>query len=247
MNFGPIKQTTQEVAQKAAMTTRSHLRVREATPADVEAVVDVYFAAFDDNVMNQLMYPRGVSADTKKKFGAKLLPQPPSKDAGQGTTAKGQGFLYVAEYLPDGASADASGEIVAFAKWLLQREPSSEEEWKNEDFTATAEVWGDDCDLGVVDGFIGLMNRTQNEHAKGEAALCKCLTSAVNATTLIDFGSRSRHYWLQSQQTALRGWICPVGVGRQPCRQSWAPLPARSLSCWLRPLQEVWLRGCRSN
>ena len=198
------------------MTIRRRLRVREATPADVEAVVDVYFAAFDDNVMNQLMYPRGVSAEGRKKFGARLFPQPPSEDAGQGTKAKGQGFLYVAEYLPDGASTDASGEIVAFAKWLLQREPRPEEEWKKEDFTATAEAWGDDCDLGVVDGFIGVMNRAQSEHAKGEAALCKYLTLAVTATTFIDLGFRSQHYWLQSHQTTVRGRICPVGVGRQP-------------------------------
>ena len=199
------------------MTIRPRLRVREATPADIEAIVDVYFAAFDDNVMNQLMYPHGVSADARKKFGARLFPQPTSKDAGQGTTAKGQGFLYVAESLPDGASPDATGEIVAFAKWLLQREPRPEEEWENEDFTATAEVWGDDCDLGVVDAFIGLMNRSQSEHAKGEAALCKCLHLRLMRQLSLTWGSRSQHYWLQSHQTALRGWVCPVTVGRQPC------------------------------
>jgi ribosomal protein S18 acetylase RimI-like enzyme len=153
------------------MATRPHLRVREATPADVEAIVDVHFAAFDDNIMNQLMYPRGVSADARNKFGAKILPPPTSEDAGKNTTEKGQTLVYVAEYLPEGASTDGPGEIVAYAKWLLQREPRPEEEWRKDDFTATAEAWGDDCDLGVVDGFIGLMNRTQSEHAKGEAAL----------------------------------------------------------------------------
>jgi GNAT superfamily N-acetyltransferase len=153
------------------MATRPNLRVREATPADVEAIVDVHFAAFDDNIMNQLMYPRGVSADARNKFGAKILPPPTSEDAGKDTTAKGQTLVYVAEYLPEGASTDGPGEIVAYAKWLLQREPRPEEEWRKDDFTATAEAWGDDCDLGVVDGFIGLMNRTQSEHAKGKAAL----------------------------------------------------------------------------
>ncbi|KAK3300595.1 uncharacterized protein B0H64DRAFT_414465 [Chaetomium fimeti] len=153
------------------MATRPHLRVREATPADVEAIVDVYFAAFDENIMNQLMYPHGVSAETRNKFGARLLPPPASEDAGKDTTTKGQTLVYVAEYLPEGTSTDSPGEIVAFGKWLLQRGPRPEEEWKNENFTATAEVWGDDCDLGVVDGFIGLMNRSQSEHAKGEAAL----------------------------------------------------------------------------
>ncbi|KAH6650508.1 hypothetical protein F5144DRAFT_481517 [Chaetomium tenue] len=145
------------------MTTRPNIRIREATPADVETIVDVYFAAFDDNVMNQLMYPGGVSADARKKFGAKFLPQPASEDAGQSTTAKGQNFVYVA--------TDTSGEIIAFAKWLLQREARPEEEWIKEDFTATVEGWGEGCDLGVVDSFIGLMNRAQSEHAKGEAAL----------------------------------------------------------------------------
>ncbi len=148
------------------------IRVREATPADIDAIVDIHFAAFDDNVMNQLMYPGGPSADAREKFGASLLPQH-RPEAGGNTGKSGEPFLCVAEYLADDAPADSPGEVVAFAKWLLRRQPRTEDEWKGDRFAATAESWGEGCDTAVVNAFIGEMNRIQQEHAKGEAALCK--------------------------------------------------------------------------
>lgn len=160
-----------DTVRNAQMTANPRIRVREATPADVEALVDIYFAAFDDNVMNQLMYPRGVSADSRRKFGEKLSPKPSAGSAAETTTKKEETFVYVAEYLPEEDSTGPGG-VVAFAKWSLHREPRAEEEWKADDFTATTETWGEDCDVAVVNAFIGEMNRIQRDHAKGEAALC---------------------------------------------------------------------------
>ncbi len=161
--------------------TRPQLRVRQATPADIDAAVDVHFAAFDDNVMNQLMYPGGVTADGKAKFASHLLPPPAAAaaaaedetEAPEGDSTKTEAFLCVAEYVDPDAAADAPGEIVAIAKWLLQRAPLPEEEWKKDRPAATTESWGEGCDVAVVDAFIGRMTRMQQEHAKGEAALCK--------------------------------------------------------------------------
>lgn len=167
--------------------TRPRLRVRQATSADIDAAVDIHFAAFDDNVMNQLMYPGGVTADGKAKFGSHLLPPPVAAaeggtEAPEGTSTKGEAFLCVAEYLPEDAPADAPGEIVAFAKWLLQRAPLGEDEWKKDRSAATTESWGDGCAVAVVDAFLGKMTLMQQEHAKGEAALCKSPSVPVHHT-----------------------------------------------------------------
>jgi hypothetical protein len=159
------------------------IRVREGTPADIDAIVDVHFAAFDDNIMNQLMYPGGPSADSRKKFGASLLPQ--LRPESGGNAAKGgEPLICVAEYWPDDAPADGPGEVVAFAKWLLHRRQRPEEEWKGDTFTATTESWGEGCDTDVVNAFIGKMTRTQQADAKGEPALCKCFIPAVGSCEL---------------------------------------------------------------
>lgn len=100
-----------DTVRNAQMTANPRIRVREATPADVEALVDIYFAAFDDNVMNQLMYPRGVSADSRRKFGEKLSPKPSAGSAAETTTKKEETFVYVAEYLPEEDSTGPGGGL----------------------------------------------------------------------------------------------------------------------------------------
>ncbi|KAL2137276.1 hypothetical protein VTI74DRAFT_5007 [Chaetomium olivicolor] len=169
------------------MSTNPRIRVREATPADVDTMVDIHYAAFDDSIMNHLMYPRGISEDSRKKFAAKILPQP--SDGSESAGKKGESLLYVAEYLPEGAPPDGPGEVVAFAKWLLQREQRPEEEWKADDFTATPETWGEGCDVDVVNAFIGEMTRKQRDHAKGEAALYLGILACSPARQRLGAGS----------------------------------------------------------
>lgn len=150
------------------MATNPRIRIREATPADVDALVDIHFAAFEDDVMNKLMNPGGVSAESRQKFGSRILPQVAAESGADTPVAREQSFVYVAEYLPE----DGPAEVVAFAKWLLHREPRTEEEWRGQTFNATPEAFGYGSNLDVVNAFIGGMNRLQRDHAKGEAALC---------------------------------------------------------------------------
>ncbi|KAG7292835.1 hypothetical protein NEMBOFW57_002880 [Staphylotrichum longicolle] len=198
-------------------TNNPRIRVREATPADIDAIVDIHFAAFDDNVMNQLMYPGGPSADSRAKFGANVFPRPES-NAGD-AAKKGQSILCVAEYLPEDATADTSGEVVAFAKWLLHREPRVEAEWKGEEFNATTESWGEGCDTAVVNAFIGEMTRIQRDHAKGEAALSSPVGYAVykkfgyedvdvldlNVTETWGIANTAGSYWGERNAVSLAG------------------------------------------
>jgi hypothetical protein len=175
------------------MTSNPRLRVREATRADIDAIVDINFTAFDDNVMNQLMYPGGVSADSRAKFGSKIFPADTAVGAAGSPAKRGEHFLCVAEYLPEDGPADRPGEVVAFAKWLLHREPRTEAEWRGEEFNATVETWGEGCDVAVVNAFIGEMTRIQRDHAQGEAALCKCPAPAMGVSGFVDCALRSRH------------------------------------------------------
>jgi hypothetical protein len=117
------------------MATNPRVRIREATPADVDAIVDVHFAAFDDDVMNQLMNPGGVSEDARQKFGSRLLQQFAAPSGTDTSPPREENFLLVAEYLPE----DGPGEVVALAKWLLHREPRTEEEQSAQVFNATTE------------------------------------------------------------------------------------------------------------
>lgn len=151
------------------MATKPRIRIREAVEADTDIVNDLHFEAFDDNVMNQLMYPGGVSADTKAKCRARMFSNSAPKDDAK---KKSETFLHVAELLPEDGPADGPGEIVAIAKWTLYREPRAEEEWKADEFTATTEIFGEGSNLEVINAFIGGMNQKQRDHTKGEAALC---------------------------------------------------------------------------
>lgn len=170
------------------MTSSPRIRVRKATQADVPDIIDIHFTAFDDNIMNKLMYPNGPSEETKAKFGANIMSQPAKADSPEKAATKGENLVFVAEYLPEGGPADGPGEVVAIAKWTLYRQQRPEEEWKAEDFRPTVEAFGEGCNLEVIDEFIGEMNRKQRDHAKGEAALCTypsdrsppCPSSAVH-------------------------------------------------------------------
>ncbi|KAL2021603.1 hypothetical protein VTK56DRAFT_6956 [Thermocarpiscus australiensis] len=147
------------------------IRVRQATPADAQAIVDINFRAFDDNVMSGLLHPGGVSEDAKAKFASRLFPKPSDvENNAEGVAKKEESLVIVAEYLPEDGAADGPGEVIAFAGWALHREQLPEEEW-NKDFTPTSELYGDGCDINVAAAFFGAMSRKQRAHAKGEPAL----------------------------------------------------------------------------
>lgn len=186
------------------------IRVREATPADVEALVDIHFDAFKDNVMDRLMYPHGVSEDSKRKFGARLFPPKPSQrnDSPESAAQVPENLLYVAEYVSEEGAVDEPGEVVAFAKWQLHRTQQAEAEWKH-GFPVTTETFGEGCDLSVVDAFIGEMNRKQRNHAKGEPALCKESDTWAATTSLANPVCRPWYPRLQAGPAAVGGRVGP--------------------------------------
>ncbi|EGZ76908.1 hypothetical protein NEUTE2DRAFT_77774 [Neurospora tetrasperma FGSC 2509] len=137
------------------------IRVREAVPADAEAITNILNDAFSAHPMQQLMYPNGVSDESRSKSAARLfLPIPPSE---------GETFMVVAELLPEGS--DGPCEIVAFSDWCLFRNPRAEEEWNVQEVPRTQEQLGEDCDVQVFNDFIGGLHRKRREHMKGDPGL----------------------------------------------------------------------------
>lgn len=153
------------------MVAKYRIQIRELTPADVNTACDVQFAAFENNVMNDLMYPGGLNDAAKTKSRERLL----AALTGEVDKKKGKAFIYVAEYWPADSPADAPGEIVAMARWALHAEPRTEEEYKGEEFNPTAEMFGDGANLEFIKVFVGGLNGKTSEHIKGEPYLRKSL------------------------------------------------------------------------
>ncbi|KAK4200242.1 hypothetical protein QBC40DRAFT_73288 [Triangularia verruculosa] len=146
--------------------SKPFIRVRKAELVDTDAIVRIHYDAFDDDVMNGLMYPGGATEASRRTFGERVFPTPQSEEE---LAKNGEAFLNVAEYFPEGP--DGPSEVVALSKWTLHRHPRTEEQWKAENFVPTVEHFGEGADLSVIDAFIGEMHRKQRDHAKGEAAL----------------------------------------------------------------------------
>lgn len=148
-------------------TPRRRIRVRKAIPADAEIIGKIHDDAFASSVMSRLMFPKGPSADASAKFIASLFPaenpdRPPDPR---------EVILMVAELLPEGADDDlASGEVVAFAKWVAVREELPESVW-NVVEPVTAEAIGEGVDLEVFNAFIGGLHKIRRERLKGNPIL----------------------------------------------------------------------------
>ncbi|KAA8635336.1 hypothetical protein SMACR_01558 [Sordaria macrospora] len=139
------------------------IRVREAVPADAEAITNTIHDGFSVDAMHQLMYPNGVSDDSRRKFAARLFsPTPPRPN-------EGEKLIMVAELLPEGS--DGPGEIVAFSEWTLFRNPRAEEEWNAKEEPRTQEQLGEGCNVQVFNAFIGGLHKKRREHMKGDPGL----------------------------------------------------------------------------
>ncbi|KAK3393250.1 N-acetyltransferase-like protein [Podospora didyma] len=177
-------------------TSKPRVRVREATPADVDQIIDVHFAAFANDSFNQLMYPNGVSADARAKFAASFFP-PETPDTAAAAIKKGESLVMVAELFPDGNGGHSSGEIVGFARWVLQREQRTEEEWNVVQPPPTEEMLGKGVDVDVYNAFIGELHNWRRKSAKGDPALflgliaCKPSRQRIGAgTALLSWGAQ---------------------------------------------------------
>ncbi|KAK3945212.1 hypothetical protein QBC46DRAFT_277620 [Diplogelasinospora grovesii] len=138
------------------------IRIRDAVPADAGAITEINYAAFGPDIMDKLMYPNGVSDNARRKFESGLFaPKHPS--------AKGETIIKVAELLPV-SDNDGPGEVVAFSKWVLYREPRPEAEW-NVEHLDTAETLGEGVNVDVYNNFFGAMHRKRRQWAKGDPVL----------------------------------------------------------------------------
>lgn len=162
----------------ATQPPHRRIGIRRATAADVDAITQIFFDAFSRSVMTRLMHPKGPSADARAKFAASLFPAEGDADGPAAKSEPGETIIMVAELLPGGADGggddgdDEQGEIVAFAKWWIAREPRSEAEW-NVDEPMTAETVGEGVELDVKQRFIGGIHEMRRRWVRGDPAVGK--------------------------------------------------------------------------
>lgn len=159
------------------------IRVREAVPADADAITNTMHDGFSVDAMHQLMYPNGVSDDSRRKLAARLFsPTPPRPN-------EGEKLIMVAELLPEGS--DGPGEIVAFSEWTLFRNPRAEEEWNAKEEPRTQEQLGEGCNVQVFNAFIGGLHKKRREHMKGDPGLGKFGTANMFSFSVAAFLTQS--------------------------------------------------------
>lgn len=145
-------------------STNPRVRVREATPADLDVLIDIHFDAFGPNVMGELLSPGGVTEEQKKKFGETILP-PATPVPSEGET-----IVQVAELLPENDDGSAP-EVVAWGKWVLFRHPRTEEEWNVEIPYETLETLGEGANPEVHNAFLRGIHVKRRDLAKGDPVL----------------------------------------------------------------------------
>lgn len=152
---------------------KHRIRVRDAAPADARIMAEIDFAAFGTDVIGQLIHPPPVKPEAVAKMAASFFPTESRKDPPNTET-----LLIVAELLPEDGREDGRGEVVAWAKWVLQREPLPEKVW-NAEPVVTAEMLGEGTNLEVYNWFITELHRNLRQLVRGEAHLCKPLFSVL--------------------------------------------------------------------
>ncbi|TLS22846.1 uncharacterized protein PpBr36_06440 [Pyricularia pennisetigena] len=142
------------------------IQVRQGTPADVGAIVDIHYAAFKAGPMSRLLSPGGVTEDAKAKFGKRIFP--PQEEGKKEGGDEGEPLVFVAELVGDDG---AQPELVAFSKWTLFRRERSREEWDVETPPMTVEMLGEGSDPEVFNAFIGAMNEYKKKAIQGQRHL----------------------------------------------------------------------------
>ncbi|KAK0641404.1 N-acetyltransferase-like protein [Cercophora newfieldiana] len=135
------------------------VRIREATPADANAMAEIQLAAFGTDVINQLLYPGEITEDAKTKAAESLFapPEPPHQSS--------EPLLVVAELVLENGP-----EVIAFAKWSLRRESVPEEEWDVEP-SVSPDMLGEGSNIEVFKWFHLTLHRKLRSFSRGEAML----------------------------------------------------------------------------
>ena len=155
-----------------ASTTKPQIRLRVATVADVDRLVDLFFTAFALDPGNKLMYPNEVSASAREKFASRMLssnaaPTGPGRGPNGQHPKAAEVFVVVAELTAPHEPEGKCGEIVAFARWMWNKDPREEWDW---DYSPdlTLETMGEGVNLEAANAFIGGLKRLERKHARGD-------------------------------------------------------------------------------
>lgn len=154
---------------------RPQLRVRPATPADADAIANIKFAAFGNEVMERLMYPDGGSKEARANFAKELFP-PPGEAAAAAAGPSAELLIMVAELRPQQAGEEPA--IVAFAKWRLVKDPLPKEKWDT-CRQVTDEELGEGASAAVFNKFFGGMHNMREKWMKGDPCLCESHATAL--------------------------------------------------------------------
>lgn len=127
------------------------LQLAPASEADLTKLLEVQFAAFQDDAANRLMFP---------------VPTPPS------TFEKALDRAHRDFSNPDVAFVKVTdteiGEIVSFAKWFIWKHQRPEEEWDKEE----KRDWGEGTNVELADAFIGAINQKRRKIMEGKPHCC---------------------------------------------------------------------------
>lgn len=145
--------------------------------ADGDALAKINSDAFASSVMFRLMYPNGSTADSQAKFVASLFPAEKT-DGPASKPEPRESIIMVAELLPEDPHDDSQGEVVAFSKWAVTREPLPESVW-NAAEPLTAAAIGEGVNLGVFKTFIGGIHAMRRSWVKGDPSLGELLLHRV--------------------------------------------------------------------
>jgi len=193
--------------------SKARIRVRNAAPVDARTMAEIDFAAFGEDIIGQLIHPPPVNLKAIANTAAGFFPPPGEKDSSHAET-----LLVVAELLPEDDPEDGPGEVVAWAKWVLRREPLPEEVW-NVEPVMTADMLGEGSNLEMYNWFIAELHRHLRHLVRGDAHLCRYFSSLGSGRFLLKRG-RFESSCLCPEPPEVGCWICLGSLGRRTGRQA---------------------------
>ncbi|KUI72740.1 Puromycin N-acetyltransferase [Cytospora mali] len=184
------------------------LRIRRATPADVDKITNVMFEAYASGVISNLIFPGGASASARATFAKKIF----SSTAGPSIEA----ILMVAERLPQDEHEGHETEIVGFARWVLVKEPLPKEKWDIPFQPLASEELGEGSNIEVHNYRESGLHELKKKWIKGEPCLhlgilaCSPHHQRIGAgSALVEWGTsfadrEGMTTWLESSPAGYR-------------------------------------------
>jgi hypothetical protein len=136
------------------------VQIRPATEADVSTIVAIHNDSFRPSLMNRLMHPDGISAESDAKFGESVLKQIQNSPS----RATGDEQIWLA-YLPE-----EGDEVIAFAMWTVFRDERPEEEWSK---VSSLGEPAHEVNVAFYEEFIGGLHKMRKRWMRGDKGLCE--------------------------------------------------------------------------